>query len=64
MLASQLCMCDKTDSKSKWVKGLIVCFCCPNKLFWCGFFDASKIPLFNALFQFNKQCIQWEGITP
>ena len=37
MLARQLCVFDdKTDLKSKWVKKLILWFCCPNYLiyFW------------------------------
>ena len=33
MLACQLCVLDdKTDSKSKWVKKIIVWLCCPDYL--------------------------------
>ena len=34
MLAIQLCVCDKTDSKSKKIKQLIVWLCRPNGLFY------------------------------
>ena len=42
MLASQLCVCDKTDSKSKCVKDLIVWLCCSNRLFCHGILPALR----------------------
>ena len=34
-------MCDKTDSKLKWVGEPIAWFCCPGRLFW-GIFAALR----------------------
>ena len=50
MLASQLCVFDdETDSKSKWVKKLIVLLCClPDYLVYF-----VKISICDALSQFN-----------
>ena len=62
MFASKLCVWDKTDSKSKWIKEPIDWLPCLKRSFFSWYFCYFKICLCDALFQVNKWCMQREGI--